>query len=141
MKKKIKVLPLRPLLKHLGACEESLFWLDSNRFATFQKMVAAIPNWGWLEWLLEHADAEDPRLALDPQEQAAYAAGRAAESKYWDRENRWQRREAMSGMEYQRHYSAGQAAFTKAYRKALGDVWGEVEQRLIRRGMRKKVWG
>jgi hypothetical protein len=40
-----------------------------------------------------------------------------------------------------RHFTASEAAFAKAYRETLGDVWGDIEQRLIRVGMRKKVWG
>jgi hypothetical protein len=135
MTKKTKFLPLRPLLVHLEACEESLRWLARKKFRTFQEAVQACPKAGWLEWLVDMAHYEDPYAGLAAKEAQAYHAGIDAETAYWAE------LEKRSGSRVtDKNRREAHAVHRAAYVKELGDVWGEVEQRLIRIGLRDGVW-
>lgn len=134
MAKKTKYLPLRPLLKHLGACPESLRWLAHNKFSTFQEAVAACPDPSWLACLLTILFDQIPNL-YDTESQA-YQAGTAAAHKYWDSIEL-----APHGTRKRnQQWKDGLVIEAAAYREACRDVWVEVERQLIQLGLAENVW-
>jgi hypothetical protein len=132
--KKIRVLPLRPLLKHLGACPQARRWVARKRFDTFQQAVAACDHLDWLEWLLNCAD-------MHGLEERAYLASTAAEREYWDQLYHTNSVGPSNSRLFCQQDDKATEVRRAAYREELGDIWGEVEQRLIRIGLRDGVWG
>ena len=59
------MLKLMPILEHMGACEESRWWVQKNKFATFSEAWAACPHFGWMDWVVAKlVDGEGDALRL-----------------------------------------------------------------------------
>lgn len=137
MAKKTKYLPLRPLLKHMHACEEAQRWVARKKFKTFHQAVAACPDAGWLSWLMLCTAPANTNPALRDAEARAYRAGCDALDVYWKGTGN----RLLNAGHTRKAYAGSARADAVAFKKAARGVWKEVEQALIRTGMQHKVWG
>lgn len=50
--RKRKLVPLRPILERLGACDDALEWQAAAQCKTFAQAWERCPHGGWLAWLI-----------------------------------------------------------------------------------------
>ena len=140
MAKRIRRLPLRPLLKRLSACPESLRWLARNKFPTFQEAVAACPDPTWLAWLLVALYDKLPPSTPDLEYQA-YLEGCEASRKYWKRLEDADALTPSGTRKSSQQMKDSLVVEAAAYRDTVGsETWLAVEKALLELGLASDVW-